>query len=138
MAFFYVSGLLLIAEYGDNPLGCRYLHAQELLPYDYVKFVHETSAENREVWVINVDHIKGESLCYGVVEISEGYMKRYLYLVFLRNLAMGISIGGNMCWLRFIFSKVFKNKMSVELPLSTRTFPMIHPAMFTSMTMASL
>jgi hypothetical protein len=29
------------------------------------------------------------------------------------------------------------NKISVELPLSTKTFPMTHPAMFTSMTMAS-
>jgi hypothetical protein len=28
--------------------------------------------------------------------------------------------------------------MSVELPLSTRIFPIIHLAMFTSMTMASL
>jgi hypothetical protein len=28
--------------------------------------------------------------------------------------------------------------MSAELPLSTRTFPMTHPAMFTSMTIASL
>jgi hypothetical protein len=55
-----------------------YLHAQELLPYDYVKFVHEASAENGEVWLINVDHIKDESLYSGVVEISEGYRKRYL------------------------------------------------------------
>jgi hypothetical protein len=78
MAFFYVSGLLLIVEYCDNPLGCRYLHTQELLPYDYVEFVHEASAENREVWVINVDHIKGECLCSGIVKISEGYRKRYL------------------------------------------------------------
>jgi hypothetical protein len=30
------------------------------------------------------------------------------------------------------------NKMSVELPLSTRILPITHPAMFTSMTMASL
>jgi hypothetical protein len=36
------------------------------------------------------------------------------------------------------FSKVFKNKMSVELPLSTKIFPMTHPAIFTSMIMASL
>jgi hypothetical protein len=28
--------------------------------------------------------------------------------------------------------------MSTELPFSTRIFPMTHPAMFTSMTMASL
>jgi hypothetical protein len=43
-----------------------------------------------------------------------------------------------MCWLRFIFSKVFKNRMSVELPLSTKIFPMTYPDIFTSMTMASL
>jgi hypothetical protein len=36
----------LIAEYFDDPLGCRYLHAQELLPYDCIEFVHETFAEN--------------------------------------------------------------------------------------------
>jgi hypothetical protein len=42
-----------------------------------VEFVHETSAKNRKVWVINVDHIKGESLCSGIVEISKGYRKRY-------------------------------------------------------------
>jgi hypothetical protein len=71
MAFFYVSGLLLIAKNCDNPLGCSYLHAQELLPYDCIKFVHEASAENRVVWVINVDHIKDEGLCSGIVEISE-------------------------------------------------------------------
>jgi hypothetical protein len=29
------------------------------------------------------------------------------------------------------------NKMSAELPLSTRILPITHPAMFTSMTMAS-
>jgi hypothetical protein len=28
--------------------------------------------------MIDVDHIKGESFCYGVVKISEGYGKRYL------------------------------------------------------------
>jgi NADH:ubiquinone oxidoreductase subunit B-like Fe-S oxidoreductase len=35
-------------------------------------------------------------------------------------------------------SQKSKNKISGELPLSTRIFPMTHPAMFTSMTMASL
>jgi hypothetical protein len=34
--------------------------------------------KNREVWVINVDHIKGEIFCSGIVEISEGNRKRYL------------------------------------------------------------
>jgi hypothetical protein len=49
-----------------------------LLSYDCVEFVHEASAENRKVWVIDVDHIKGNSLCPGIVKISEGYRKRYL------------------------------------------------------------
>jgi hypothetical protein len=78
MALFYVSGLLLIAEHGDNPLGCMYLHTQALLPYDYVEFVHEASAENREIWVIDVNHIEGEIFCSGIVKISEGNRERYL------------------------------------------------------------
>jgi hypothetical protein len=49
MAFFYVSGLLLIVEHCDNPFGRWYLHTQELLSYDCVELVHETSAKNREV-----------------------------------------------------------------------------------------
>jgi hypothetical protein len=67
MAFFYVSGLLLIAEHCDNPFGRWYLHTQELMSYDCIKFVHETSAKNREVRMINVNHIKCEGLCSGVV-----------------------------------------------------------------------
>jgi hypothetical protein len=43
-----------------------------------------------------------------------------------------------MCGLKLIFSKVFMNRISAELPLSTRTFPVTHPAIFTSVTMASL
>jgi hypothetical protein len=39
---------------------------------------NEASAENRKVRVIDVDHIKGKSLCLGIVKISEGYRKRYL------------------------------------------------------------
>jgi hypothetical protein len=71
MAFFYVSGLLLIAEHYDNPFGRRYLHTQELLSYDCIKFVHEASPENREVPVINVNQIKCERLYSGIVQISE-------------------------------------------------------------------
>jgi hypothetical protein len=47
MTLFYVSSFLLITEHGDNSFGCWYLHAQELLSYDGVEFVHESSAENR-------------------------------------------------------------------------------------------
>jgi hypothetical protein len=77
MAFFYVSRLLLITKHSDNPFGCWYLHAQELLSYDCIEFVHETSAENREIWVIDVNHIKSEGLCSGVIKISERYGKGY-------------------------------------------------------------
>jgi hypothetical protein len=77
MTLFYVSSLLLIAEYSDNSFGCWYLHAQELLSYDYVEFVHETFAENREIWMIYINHIKSESFYSGVVKISERYRKRY-------------------------------------------------------------
>jgi hypothetical protein len=41
MALFYIFCLLPIAEHGDDSFGHWYLHAQELLPYDSVKFVHE-------------------------------------------------------------------------------------------------
>jgi hypothetical protein len=75
MAFFYVSGLLLIAEHCDNPFGRWYIRTQELLSNDCIKFVHETSTENREIWMINVNHIKGEGLCSGIVLISERYGK---------------------------------------------------------------
>jgi hypothetical protein len=78
MAFFYVSGLLLITEHCDNPFGRWYLHTQELLSYDYFKFVHESPVENREVRVINVNHIKCEGLYSGVVQISERHWKWYL------------------------------------------------------------
>jgi hypothetical protein len=44
----------------------------QLLPYDRVELVHESSAENREIRVINVNHIEGETLRSGVFEISEG------------------------------------------------------------------
>jgi hypothetical protein len=47
------------------------------LSYDCIEFVHETSAENREIWVIDVNHIKSESFCSGVVKISERYGKGY-------------------------------------------------------------
>jgi hypothetical protein len=77
MALFYVSSLLLITKHSNNPFGCWYLHTQELLSYDCIKFVHETSAENREVWVIDVNYIKSESFCSGIVKISERYKKRY-------------------------------------------------------------
>jgi hypothetical protein len=77
MALFYVSGLLLITKHYDNAFGRWYLHTQELLSYDCIEFVHETSAENREIWMIDVNHIKGESFCSGVVKISERYGKRY-------------------------------------------------------------
>jgi hypothetical protein len=68
MAFFYVSGLLLIAEHCDNPFGRWYLHTQELLSYDCIELVHETFAENHEVWMIDVNHIKDEGFCSGVVK----------------------------------------------------------------------
>jgi hypothetical protein len=129
---------LLIAEHCDDPLGCRYLHTQELLPDDCIEFVHEFSAENHEVSVINVDHIKGESLCSGIVEISEGNKKRYLsdwLYWFSSETLQWVFRRVQQVWLRFIFLKFFKNKMFAELPLSTRTFPMIQPAMFTLMTM---
>jgi hypothetical protein len=58
MALFYVLSILLIAKHSDNPFGCWYLHTQELLSYGCIEFVHETSAENREIWVIDVNHIK--------------------------------------------------------------------------------
>jgi hypothetical protein len=77
MTLFYVSSLLLIDEYGDNSFGHWYLHAQELLSYDCVEFVHEASAENREIWMIYINHIESESFCFGVVKISERYWKRY-------------------------------------------------------------
>jgi hypothetical protein len=48
------------------------------LSYDCVEFVHEASAKNRKVRVIDVDHIKDESLCSGIFKISEGYRKSYL------------------------------------------------------------
>jgi hypothetical protein len=65
MTLFYVPSLLLVTEYGDNSFGRWYLHAQKLLSYDCVEFVHEASAENRE------------SFCSGVVKIFERYWKRY-------------------------------------------------------------
>jgi hypothetical protein len=77
MAFFYVSSLLLIAKHSDNPFGCWYLHAQELLSYDCIEFVHETSTKNREIWVIDVNHIESESFRSGVVKVSERYRKGY-------------------------------------------------------------
>jgi hypothetical protein len=77
MALFYVSGLLLIAKHGDDSFGRWYLHAQELLPYDSVEFVHESSAENREIWMIYINHIESESFCSGIVKISERYWKGY-------------------------------------------------------------
>jgi hypothetical protein len=77
MTLFYVSGLLLITEHGDDSFRCWYLHAQELLPYDSVKFVHESSVKNREIWMIYINHIEGESFCSGIVQISERYWKRY-------------------------------------------------------------
>jgi hypothetical protein len=61
-----------------TPLGVRYLHTQELLSYGCAEFVHESFAENRKVWVIDVDHIEGEILCSGIVKISEGNRKRYI------------------------------------------------------------
>jgi hypothetical protein len=69
---------LLIAKHSDNPFGCWYPYTQELLSYDCIEFVHETSAENREIWVIDVNHIKSESFYSGIVKISEGYEKGYL------------------------------------------------------------
>jgi hypothetical protein len=77
MALFYVSSLLLITKHCDNPFGCWYLHTQELLSYNCIEFVPETSAKNHEIWVIDVNHIKGETFCSGVVKISERYWKGY-------------------------------------------------------------
>jgi hypothetical protein len=77
MALFYVSGLLLIAKHCDNPFGRWYIHIQELLFYDCIKFFQKTSTENREIWMIDVNHIKGENFCSGVVKISKRYGKRY-------------------------------------------------------------
>jgi hypothetical protein len=34
-----------------------------------------TATENREVWMIDVNHIIGEGFCIGVVKISERYGK---------------------------------------------------------------
>jgi hypothetical protein len=42
-----------------------------MLPYDSIKLVHETSAENREVWVVNVNYIESETFRSGILEISE-------------------------------------------------------------------
>jgi hypothetical protein len=41
MALFYVPGLLLITKHGDDSFGRWYLHAQELLSYDSIEFIHE-------------------------------------------------------------------------------------------------
>jgi hypothetical protein len=77
MTLFYVLSLLLIAEYCDNSFWSWHLHAQEALPYDCIEFVHETSAENREVWMVHINHIKSESICSSVVKDPERYRKRY-------------------------------------------------------------
>jgi hypothetical protein len=77
IALFYVSGLLLITKHGDDSFGRWYLHAHKLLPYESVEFVHESFAENREIWMIYINHIESESLCSGIVEISERYWKGY-------------------------------------------------------------
>jgi hypothetical protein len=63
MPLFYVSGFLLIAKHSDDSFGRWYLHAQELLSYDSVEFVHESSANNREIWMIYVNHIESKSFC---------------------------------------------------------------------------
>jgi hypothetical protein len=78
MPLFYVSGLLLIAKHSDDSFGYWYLHAQELLSYDSVGFVHESSAENREIWMIYVNHIESDSFYSGVVKISERHWKGYI------------------------------------------------------------
>jgi hypothetical protein len=43
-----------------------------------------------------------------------------------------------MSGLKLIFLKVSMNRIFAELPLFTKTFPITHPAMLPSMTMASL
>jgi hypothetical protein len=48
------------------------------LSYDCIEFVHETFVENHEIWVIDVNHIKSDSFCSGVVKISERYGKGYI------------------------------------------------------------
>jgi hypothetical protein len=78
VALFNVPGLLLIAEHCNDPLRSRYLHTKELLSYGCVEFVHESSAKNHEIRVIDVNDIEGEVLCSGIVKISEGDRERYL------------------------------------------------------------
>jgi hypothetical protein len=78
VALFNVSGLLLIAEHCNGPLRCRYLHTQELLSYGCIEFVHESSAKNREIRMIDVNDIESEVFCLDVVKISEGDREQYL------------------------------------------------------------
>jgi hypothetical protein len=91
--------------------------------------------------VIDINYIKSESFCFGVVKISERYRKIYFSNCF--DWRSSETPQWILWWMQHVlaqvhFLKVFKNKMSAELPLSTKIFPMTHPAIFTSMTMASL
>jgi hypothetical protein len=141
MTLFYVSSLLLIAEHGDNSFGYWYLHAQKLLSYDNVEFVHESSAENHGIWMIYINHIESESFCSGVVKISERYWKRYFsnWLDWLSS----ETLQWVFWWMQHVLSQVhllevFQEQDIFRTSIITRIFPMTHPTMFTLMTMASL
>jgi hypothetical protein len=77
VTLFNASSFLLIAEHSNNSLWCWHLHTQELLPYDSIELVHESSAENREIWIVHVDHIESECFGSGIVKVSKGYMQSY-------------------------------------------------------------
>jgi hypothetical protein len=61
----------LVTIHCDDSFDCWDFHTQELLPYHDIELVDESSAENREIWVIHVNDIKGKALCSGIVKISK-------------------------------------------------------------------
>jgi hypothetical protein len=64
---------LLINEHGDDSFWCQDFHAWELLPYQSIELINESSAENREVWMTHVNHVENESFGSSIVQISEEY-----------------------------------------------------------------
>jgi hypothetical protein len=81
--------------------------------------------------ILKEAHDSAFSIHPGSTKMYQDLKQKYWWYGMKKDVAAHVA-------LRFIFSKVFKNRMSAELSLSTKIFLITHPAMFTSITMTSL
>ena len=72
----YIFGFFLTTMDSDNSVKGWHLHAKVAHVDGYIELVCKASAEDRIVWVVEVNDVEGHILCSSILLVSKGYRQR--------------------------------------------------------------